>query len=136
MDEDKLKDREALRRQALWTLAHLTPGDPAAVAVIKVLDDLDERELLAGLPMPTLDEVRDAVVPESRPTGFSIVRESNIPQPWRERFLRASLGSTPVADGPYDHDWKKFLQGWEAEIRHLAHHRAAMAQVHQRRGEP
>jgi len=136
MDENELKDREGLRRKALWTLAHLTPGDPTAVDVIKVLDEVDEREQFSGLPVPTLDEVLDAVVAESRPTGYSIVRESNIPLPWRERFLRASVGSTRVADGPYDHDWKTFLQEWEAEVRHLAQHRAAMAQVQQRRDEP
>jgi hypothetical protein len=53
------------------------------------------------------------------------VLELTIPQPWRERFQQASIGSTRVVEGPYATDWEKFLARWEAEMRHLEQHRAA-----------
>lgn len=56
---------------------------------------------------------------ECHNSGISILREASIPQPWRERFLQASIGSTRLVDGHYPADWNKFLAGWEAEIWHL-----------------
>jgi len=55
----------------------------------------------------------------------SIVREASIPQPWRERFLQASVGSTRLVDGLYAHDWEKFLSEWQAEMKRVDVHRAA-----------
>jgi len=34
---DDLRTRESVRRRALWTLSHLVPGDPQAVAILNVL---------------------------------------------------------------------------------------------------
>lgn len=58
-------------------------------------------------------------------SGIDIILEQTIPQPWRERFHQASIGSTRLIDGPYARDLDKFLVGWEAEMRHLEAHRAA-----------
>jgi len=127
MNEDDLKDREALRRKALWTLAHLIPGDPSAAPVIDALDDVDNLERLDNLSVLCLGDVRANVQSEPHRLGRRIIRDSSIPQPWRERFLRASVGSTRVAEGAYSADWEKFLQEWEAEMRHLEKHRLSRA---------
>jgi hypothetical protein len=44
---------------------------------------------------------------------------------WRERFIRACVGSTRVAEGLYAHDWQSFLDQWVAEMQHLEAHRIA-----------
>lgn len=62
---------------------------------------------------------------ERRPIGTYIVRDDAIPEPWRERFMCASYGSTRVAEGAYLHDWLKFIAKWKQEMEHLECHRAA-----------
>ncbi|MEG5266266.1 hypothetical protein TRP66_18395 [Pseudomonas sp. JDS28PS106] len=122
---DDLRTRESVRRKALWTLSHLMPGDPQAAAILDVLDDIEDQErfeLKRSHPGLDIDAVRKAVLIERHSSGISIVREAGIPQPWRERFLQASIGSTRLADGPYAHDWDKFLTQWQAEMRHLDAH--------------
>lgn len=124
---DDLRLRESLRRKALWTLAHLLPGDPKAAAILNVLDDIEDQEHADLNQRPLgldLDAVRMAVQIERHLFGISIVREVSIPQPWRERFLQASVGSTRLCDGPYAHDWERFLTQWQVEMRHLNAHRA------------
>lgn len=128
--DEELRNREAARRNALWTLASLSPGDPKALHVLAVLDDIElgeAHDFSSPAAVLSVDQLRDSILAEPHPIGCRIVREANIPQPWRERFLRASLGSTRVADGPYAHDWKKFLEVWESEMQHLLEHRAARA---------
>ena len=128
--DEELRNRETARRKALWALASILPGDPKASALLDVLDEIELHER-NGTSVPaqalSVEKLRDAIPTEPHPIGCRIVREANIPQPWRERFLRASLGSTRVADGPYAHDWEKFLDEWEREMQHLQRHRAARA---------
>ncbi|MBC8784358.1 MULTISPECIES: hypothetical protein [Pseudomonas] len=122
-----LTSREIARRKALWTLAHLIPGDSRADGIIEVLDEIALQEHQdASLPPPhvNFEELRGSVTVEAHPIGVSIVRESSIPQPWRERFLRASIGSTRVTEGPYATDWHSFLEHWVSEMQHLESHRA------------
>ena len=122
---DDLRSRESVRRKAIWTLSHLIPGDPKAAAIVDVLDDIEGQErvdLNHSHPGLDIDAVRKAVLIERHSSGISIVREEGIPRPWRERFLQASIGSTRLVDGPYAHDWDKFLTQWQAEIRHLDAH--------------
>lgn len=126
--DEELGNRETARRKALWALASILPGAPKALGVLDVLDDIDlrERHDMSSFAQPlSVEQLRVAIPTESHPIGCRIVREADIPQPWRERFLRASLGSTRVADGPYAHDWEKFLDRWEHEMVHLQNHRAA-----------
>lgn len=125
---DDLRARESLRRKALWTLSHMMPGDPQAAAILNVLDDIEDQErvdLNQNHPRLDIDAVRKAVLIERHSSGITIVREAGIPQPWRERFLQASIGSTRLVDGPYAHDWEKFLTQWQAEMLHLDAHMSA-----------
>ena len=122
---DDLRTRESVRRKALWTLSHLMPGDPKAAAILDVLDDIEDQEgidLNRSHPCLDIDAVRKAVLIERHSSGINIVDEASIPQPWRERFRQASIGSTRLVDGLYAHDWDKFLTQWHAEMRHLDAH--------------
>lgn len=118
---------EVARRKALWALAHLMPGDPRADAVIQVLDDIEYQEQFLPIYRQALgaDEVLNLVPSESHRIGMAIVRDENIPQPWRERFECASRGSTRVAEGAYLEDWQKFVSEWKAEMAHVERHRIA-----------
>ncbi|MDD2004053.1 hypothetical protein NPS31_11955 [Pseudomonas putida] len=114
-DED-LHLRETAWRKALWSLADLTPGDPRATDVLAILDDIDPQEQRGSLP---------SVPSTERPDGTLIVRDLDIPQPWRERFHCASRGSTRLVEGAYYRDWEKFVSEWKREMAHLELHRHA-----------
>ena len=128
MTHDELRKVERTRRKALWVLASFHPGDPKATDALDILDDLDTPER-SGMPSTAepfeINGVRDSVPLHHHQCGIDIVLERTIPQPWRERFLQASVGSTRLSEGPYASDWDKFLARWEAEMRHLEQHRAA-----------
>lgn len=125
---DLLRERERTRRRVLWALASLRPGDPTASDLLAILDDLDDQERndtpCSDKPLDLI-QVRNSVSVMRHNSGINIILEQTIPQPWRERFHQASIGSTRLVDGPYAADWDKFLAGWEAEMRHLEQHRAA-----------
>ena len=109
-------------------LANISPGDLKAFDALSILDDLD---LLEGKYSPNADkalelnQLRDCVTVQHRLSGIDIILEQTIPQPWRERFFQASVGSTRLVGGPYAADWYKFLACWESEMQHLEAHRAA-----------
>ncbi|OOG86637.1 hypothetical protein B0E42_10300 [Pseudomonas sp. A25(2017)] len=127
---EELRNREKARRKAFWALASLPPGDPRALDVLDVLDGIElseADEILGSVTVLSVGELRDAIPSEPHPIGCRIVREENIPQPWRERFLHASVGSTRATEGAYVHDWEKFLNEWEHEMQHLQNHRDAQA---------
>ncbi|WP_054881399.1 hypothetical protein [Pseudomonas sp. NBRC 111128] len=127
MSQEKIRSREARRRKALWKLASLKPGHPEAAALIAILNSISLEE--HGDPdfdlVLALEELRISVAIRRHPSGKEIVCDSEIPQPWRERFLQASLGSTRLVEGFYADDWKKFLREWDAEMWHLEAHKAA-----------
>lgn len=130
MTSDELRALESLRRRALWELASLSPGDPKSSRLLIILDDLDHQERHS--PSSTdklleLDAVRDAVSIKHHHSGIDIVVELDIPQPWRERFLQTSIGSTRIPDGLYGRDWRKFLDEWEDEMEHLLKHQGERA---------
>ena len=125
---DLLRERERSRRRVLWALACLRPGDPTASDLLATLDELDDPDLNAtsSTQKPLeLIEVRNSVSVERHHSGIDIILEHTIPQPWRERFHQASIGSTRLVEGPYASGWDKFLASWEAEMGHLEQHRAA-----------
>ncbi|WLH34284.1 hypothetical protein PSH79_20430 [Pseudomonas sp. FP2196] len=128
MTGDKLRELERNRRKALWALTNLHPGDPNASDLLTILDDLDDQERkdtsCSDKPLE-LVEVRNSVSVIRHNIGIDIILEQTIPQPWRERFYQASIGSTRLVDGHYAADWDKFLDGWDAEMRHLKQHRAS-----------
>ena len=125
---DLLRERERTRRRVLWALATFHPGDPSASDLLAILDDLEDQERndtpCSDKPLE-LVEVRDSVPVQHHQCSIDIVLELTIPQPWRERFQQASIGSTRVVEGPYATDWDKFLVRWEAEMRNLQQHRGA-----------
>lgn len=128
MTSDEFRALESMRRRTLWTLAKFSPGDPKASNLLTILDDLDdqERHRASSTDKPCeLNAVRDSVPLHHHQSGIDIVLEIDIPEPWRERFLQASIGSTRLTDGLYAVDWDKFLTTWEAEMEHLRQHRAA-----------
>lgn len=114
--DDDLHLRETAWRKALWSLADLAPGDPRATEALIILDDIDPQELRGSLP---------TVPSTERPDGTLIVRDLDIPQPWRERFHCASRGSTRLVEGAYYRDWEKFVSEWKREMTHLELHRRA-----------
>jgi hypothetical protein len=130
MTHDELRQLEGARRRTLWALACLRPGDPTASDLLAILDDLDDQERndtpCSDKPRELI-EVCNSVSMMRHNSGIDIILEQTIPQPWRERFLQASIGSTRVPDGPYATDWDKFLTEWQREMQHLKNHRAAQA---------
>ncbi|WP_095181550.1 hypothetical protein [Pseudomonas sp. Irchel 3F6] len=123
-----LREREKTRRRVLWALACLHPADSNASDLLAILDDLDDQERNVtsyGDKPLKLIEVGNSVSVIRHNSGIDIILEQTIPQPWRERFHQASIGSTRVAGGPYATDWNKFSTEWEAEMWHLETHRAA-----------
>jgi hypothetical protein len=127
---DLLRKRERTRRRVLWALATFHPGDLSASDLLAILDDIDDQERndtpCSDKPLELI-EVRNSVSVMRHNSGVDIILERDIPQPWRERFLQASIGSTRVTDGPYAADWDKFLTEWEREMQHLQNHRLAQA---------
>jgi hypothetical protein len=127
---DLLRERERTRRRVLWALASLRPGDPTASELLTILDEFDDQER-SGTPCSDkpleLIEVRNSVSAKRHNSGIDIILEQTIPQPWRERFLQASIGSTRIPDGHYATDWDKFLTEWQREMQHVKNHRAAQA---------
>lgn len=130
--QDELRKIEGARRRALWALASLSPGDPKASQPLAILDYLDAQEQSSTPSTHTplaLRDVHDSVSVQHHHSGIDIVLEHDIPQPWRERFQQASVGSTQLPEGPYALDWKNFLVEWEREMQHLQHHRYARATI-------
>ncbi|WP_122523828.1 hypothetical protein [Pseudomonas viridiflava] len=130
MRHNDLRKLEAKRRKALWMLASISPGDPKAFDALSILDDLDlqERKYSPHTDKALdLNQVRDCVTVQHHHSGIDIILEQTIPQPWRERFLQASIGSTRVPDGPYATNWDKFLTEWVREMQHLQNHRFVQA---------
>ena len=130
MRHNDLRELEAKRRKALWMLASISPGDPKAFDALSILDDLNlqERKYSPHTDKALdLNQVRDCVTVQHHHSGIDIILEQTIPQPWRERFLQASIGSTRVPDGPYATNWDKFLTEWVREMQHLQNHRFVQA---------
>ena len=130
MTDDELRQLEGARRRTLWALACLRPGDPTASDLLAILADLDYQErndTPCSDRLLELTEVRNSVSVMRHNSGIDIILEQTIPQPWRERFNQASIGSTRLLDGPYASDWDKFLVEWEREMQHLQDHRLAKA---------
>ncbi|WP_210558290.1 MULTISPECIES: hypothetical protein [unclassified Pseudomonas] len=125
-----LWQRERQRREALWDLERIWPGNEDAKPFLSVLAEIDRQDLeqpLGDAYEMTIDELRDAV-PETKFEGsdgypFMIVLDHHIPQPWRSRFEAASMLSTRLQEGAYASDWRRFLRCWVNEMQHLAAHR-------------
>lgn len=122
---NKLESREKARRRALWQLQGLKPGDPAAkewLLVLAEVEFLDQAEPIGNGHQLTIEQLRK-MVPIVELRGFGIVRDDDIPEPWRERFGQASAGSTRLPEGSYSRDWMKFLALWPEEMTLVQQHR-------------
>ncbi|XVJ50137.1 hypothetical protein ACDZ94_24505 (plasmid) [Pseudomonas sp. UBT] len=126
--DQNLREREKIRRKALWALSDLLPGDPKAIPVVSMLDEIARQDEADSVlrDVAKLEDLRDLVVTEPRSSGLQIVRQGSIPQPWRERFLQASIGSTRVEAGPFLNDFEKFINLWAQENQRLEAYRSAI----------
>ena len=122
---NKLESREKARRRALWKLQALKPGDPKAAEWVLMLNEVEflERSEPIGDGCTLTIAQLHTLVPVIDLRGVSIVLDDNIPEPWRERFGQASMGSTRLPEGSYSHDWLRFLRLWEQEMNLLQQHR-------------
>lgn len=127
-----LRQREKARREALWQLTGVRPGDPAATEILLVLDEADADDLsnpIGSGHALSVEAVCD-LVPLTQIRKMLVVRDEDVPQPWAERFLQASTLSTRLVEGSYSHDWYSFLSHWVKEMDFLAHHRACRELSH------
>ncbi|MFR0716820.1 hypothetical protein ACLUS7_17365 [Enterobacterales bacterium BD_CKDN230030183-1A_HGKHYDSX7] len=108
----------------MWRLADLQPADARAESTLQELDKIEQA--LNGLrSSDELTEQQLVNVIEIRSySGQRLVIEDSIPEPWRQRFSAASIGSTRLVAGPYFRDFQKFVMSWIDEMEHLKAHRA------------
>lgn len=119
--------REQERRKALRQLADLMPGDRGAQAVLKRLEELERLDHDAPLSECHLDPDQMAELPrEAHPVGCWVVREGDIPEPWKSRFVIALGPAGRVEEGFYLQDWIEFLDAWQRDLAHVEQHRAAL----------
>lgn len=121
--KNEIWTRERARREAIWQLDALQPGDRNARAILKrlqELEQLDQEQPLAVCPLglPQLRELPH----EPHPVGFNIIRDTDIPEPWLSRFAVALGPAARVVEGFYWHDWTDFLDAWVKENDHLSRH--------------
>ncbi|MEB3438068.1 hypothetical protein U8291_13695 [Pseudomonas sp. A2] len=126
MNEIWLRERQ--RREAIWQLAEMLPGDPSARAILERLDDLERLDRDHPLCECMLDLKQLANLPrEPHPVGCWIVRHNEMPEPWKSRFAVALGPAARVSEGFYWQDWMDFLDAWQREVEHLEQHRLALA---------
>lgn len=119
-----LSHREKRRREALsnigcW-LIDVSLRD-AALRELQEIQELDRTSPLGGAAAMSLDELRESVpIHTDARNSYPYVLEEEIPEPWRERFLIVSVGSTRSGRGWYAHDWQEFLFLWQKEHLYLA----------------
>lgn len=121
----QLRSLEIAKRRALWALADLQPGDSSAELPLLEIDEVDQalKALMSGNEL-SIQELVDSITTQFH-NGLRLVIEDSIPEPWRQRFMAASVGSTRVAAGPYFRDFQKFVMSWSDEMEHLKAHRAS-----------
>lgn len=122
---NQVRRLEIAKRRALWVLADLRPGDAWAELPLLELEEVDQAldELQSGDELRGQELIKGIEVQSH--SGQRLFIEDSIPDPWRQRFAAASVGSTRLAAGPYFRDFEKFLMSWNDEMRHLEAHRAS-----------
>jgi len=124
----RLYDRERERRDAIWRLEAIKPGSKTAEPFLESLSaiaEADESDPIGEAYAVGIDEVFDMVPITSVPGGIDYVGYDDIPEPWCERFLQASAGSTATIRGSYAGDWEKFVRYWKVEMEILRNHQEA-----------
>lgn len=121
--KNEIWTRERARREDIWQLAELLPGDRSARAILKRLQELEQLDLVQPLAFCTLDVQQLRELPqEPHRIGFNIIRDTDIPEPWLSRFAVALGPAARVVEGFYWHDWTDFLDAWVKENDHLSRH--------------
>lgn len=128
MESRVLYQRERERREALWRLDSLRPGDPNAVPLLEVLSRIDDEE--TAIPIGEgrelgVEDLRSMVEVVKTEGRIAYVKDDSIPQPWLERLSQAGTGSTRYPEGFYVHDWYKFLDLWPLEMAMIDAHKKA-----------
>lgn len=119
--------RERNRREAIWQLTELQPGDRRAGPILQQLAQLKQLDQEQPLAVCKLDLQQLHELPnEPHQVGFNIIRDGDIPQPWLSRFAIAMGPISRVVEGVYWHDWTDFLDGWVKENDHINAHREAL----------
>ncbi|MGR6453553.1 hypothetical protein ACU5P1_17030 [Pseudomonas plecoglossicida] len=124
----RLYDRERERREAIWRLEPVEPGSKAAEPLLEALAAIanaDEADPIGEAHALGIDEVVAMVPVTSAPGSIDYVGFDDIPEPWCERFLQASAGSTASILGSYAGDWMKFVRCWKEEMAMIAKHELA-----------
>ncbi|HBO7934644.1 TPA: hypothetical protein L5C15_005781 [Pseudomonas aeruginosa] len=113
-----LQTRELTRRNALWALGNPEKREAATQDLLRVWRA--DRDCPIGPAADlTVDEIRNLVQIHVEEGVGSLVRYSEIPEPWATRFQVASLGATRALDGYYSRDWERFLELWPAEAEQI-----------------
>ncbi|WP_282413281.1 hypothetical protein [Pseudomonas sp. PS01299] len=124
---NEIWQRERARREAIWQLDALQPGDHNARPILQRLSELEQLDQEQPLAVCTLDLQQLHELPhEPHAIGFNIIRDADIPQPWLSRFAIAAGPICKVAEGVYRHDWTDFLDAWAKENDHINAHREAL----------
>ncbi|MBK5417759.1 hypothetical protein [Pseudomonas sp. TH31] len=124
----RLRDREHERRDSIWRLELIKPGSKSAEPYLKSLSEIrnaDEIDPIGEASGLSVDEVFELVPITSVPGSIDYVGYDDIPEPWSERFIQASAGSTATIRGGYAGDWKKFIRLWSVEMEMLKRHQEA-----------
>ena len=124
----RLHDRERDRRDAIWRLEAIKPGSKTAEPFLESLAaiaELDESDPIGEAWALSIDEVFEMVPITSVPGSIDYVGYDDIPEPWCERFLQASTGSTATIRGGYASDWEKFVRYWKVEMEMIDRHQEA-----------
>ena len=109
-----LQTRELTRRNALWALGNPEKREAATQDLLRVWR-ADSDCPIGPAAVLSVDEIRNLVQIHVEEGAGSLVRYSEIPEPWATRFQVASLGATRALDGYYARDWERFLDLWPAE---------------------
>lgn len=120
---NEIWQRERDRREAIWQLAELQPGDRNARPILQQLAQLDQLDQEQPLAVCTLNLQQLRELPyEPHKIGFNIIRDADIPEPWLSRFAVALGPAARVREGFYWHDWTDFLYYWAKENDHITRH--------------
>lgn len=125
----RLYDREHERRDSIWRLELIDLGSKSAEPFLESLSRIsnaDEIDPIGEAYARSVDEVFEMVPITSVPGSIDYVGYDDIPEPWCERFLQASAGSTATIRGCYAGDWKKFIRLWGVEMEMVVEHELAL----------
>jgi hypothetical protein len=125
----RLYAREHERRDSIWRLEPIKPGSESAEPYLNSLSKIrgaDELDPIGEACELRIDEVYELVPITSVSGSIEYVGYDDIPEPWCERFIQASAGSTATIRGGYAGDWNKFVRLWMVEMEMIAKHELAL----------